>query len=137
MEVNNNDINNNDRHSKEDILRVEEIVRVEKKNMIKIHRSCENCNIEFQLQLSNAISKEHSNPLNNFCETCYVNLIQNNNSISEVSKNLRNNQKPKERKITSHIIEVYSLASMNLTISLLQKVNPFVNRKLKLITKEI
>ena len=64
--------------------------------MIKTHRSCENCNIEFQS--SNIISKQYPNLLNNFCETCYVTLIQNNNNIPEDSKNLRNNQILKEKK---------------------------------------
>ena len=46
LKFNNNDVNNNYRYSKKDNLRVEE---KKKKNMIKIHRLCENCNIYFQL----------------------------------------------------------------------------------------
>ena len=72
---------------------VNEISREDNNNIIKIHRSCQKCNIKFQL--SKVMLKEHHNPLNNFCKTCYVELVQNNN-LSEDNKQLRNKQKPEK-----------------------------------------
>ena len=41
------------------------------------------------------MSKEYFTPLNNFCKTCYVESVQNNN-LSEDNKQLRNKQKPEK-----------------------------------------
>ena len=56
---------------------VDEISRENNNNIIKIHRSCQKCNIKFKL--SKVMSKEYFTPLNNFCKTCYVESVQNNN----------------------------------------------------------
>ena len=67
-----------------------EVSRENNNNIIKTYRLCENCIIKFQL--SKAISEDYSNPLNNFCETCYVELIQNNN-LPEDNTHFLNKQK--------------------------------------------
>ena len=47
-----------------------EILRKDNNNIIKIYRSCQKFNIKFQI--SKVMSKEHPNPLNNFCKPCHV-----------------------------------------------------------------
>ena len=59
---------------------VDEISREDYNHIIKIHRSCQKCDIKFQL--SKVMSKEHPSPLNNLCKTC-VELVQNNNLLED------------------------------------------------------
>ena len=81
-------------NSNDDMIEVvDEISREDYNHIIKIHRSCQKCNIKFQL--SKKMSKEHPNPFKINCKTSYVESVQNNN-LSEDNKQLRNKQKPEK-----------------------------------------